>query len=280
MLVVVLFSGFTLISRFGLTTTMTFPELAALRFGVGGLLLLPVLFRYGLSGLNWRQAAWLAFLGGLGFAMFAYSGFLLAPAAHGAVLLHGTLPLFTFLILTASPKTAGQRTSRWSVILIASGVALMAWDSIVGASARQIMGDVLLLAASLSWSAYGVTVRRLGLVPIRAAAIVAALSMCCYLPIYAALAGPTLFAVDWQDLLLQGVFQGVLIGAVSIFVYTSAVTILGVSETATFTAAVPCATTIGAIPLLSEWPNATTIGGVVIVTAGMLIAARTFAAKR
>ena len=51
--------------------------------------------------------------------------------------------------------------------------------------------------------------------------------------------------------LLQGAFQGVLIGAASIFVYSRAVASLGAADTALFTAAVPCVTTLAAIFLLA-----------------------------
>ena len=103
--VIVLFSSFTLISRLGFSSALTLPDIAALRFGIGGMALLPFVIRHGLSGLSWRQAATLAFLGGLGFALFAYTGFWLAPAAHGAVLLHGTLPLWTFCSPPSSSAT-------------------------------------------------------------------------------------------------------------------------------------------------------------------------------
>src|ERR1043166_5870568 len=93
---VLLFSSFTLVSRLGFSSALAGPDLAALRFGIGGTLLLPVLLWSGLRGMSWRKAAALAWFGGLGFALLAYTGFSLAPAAHGAVLLHGTLPLFTY----------------------------------------------------------------------------------------------------------------------------------------------------------------------------------------
>src|SRR5437868_4219442 len=83
LIVVALFSGFTLVSRLGLTTALTVPDIALLRFGVAGLLLFPLMLKYGLRPLRWNQAAGLPFAGGLGFAMFAYTGFRLAPASHG-----------------------------------------------------------------------------------------------------------------------------------------------------------------------------------------------------
>lgn len=279
LLVVALFSGFTLISRVGQTVNMSLLDLAALRFGIGGLILCPVVLRYGLSGIPWRYALAMAFLGGLGFALFAYAGFYLAPAAHGAVLLHGTLPLTTFLIVMAIDPRQGRRGAVPGIALIALGIAVMAWDSLRGASLRQLTGDGFLLLASLCWSAYGVTFRRLGLAPTRSAAIVAVLSMLCFLPPYIATQGTVLFDHSWQDLLGQGLFQGVLIGVVSILVYSRAVVILGTTETALFTAAVPGVTTLGAIPLLSEWPSSTAWAGVAIVTIGMIVAIARTSAK-
>jgi len=139
---VTLFSSFTLVSRLGLASTLTLPDLAALRFGIGGCLLLPVLLRRGLGGVRRRDAAVLALLGGVGFAPLAYAGFSLSPAAHGAVLLHGTLPLFTHLLLRATGGQAPTPRRTAGVAVIAAGIALMARDSLAHADARQLLGMV------------------------------------------------------------------------------------------------------------------------------------------
>jgi drug/metabolite transporter (DMT)-like permease len=224
---VLLFSSFTLVSRLGFSSSLTLPDLAALRFGIGGMLLLPALLRFGLSGVRWRDAGALALFGGLGFALSAYAG-----------------------------------------------IALMAYDSLTGASVRQLAGDGFLLLASALWSAYGVLARRLGLAPAHGAAIVAVFSMCSFLPVYAMLPGKALFAAGARDLLLQALVQGALIGAVSIFVYTRAVATLGPAATALFTAAVPCVTTMAAMPLLGEFPDIAATIGVGAVTLGMTVAMR------
>lgn len=271
---VLLFSGFTLASRLGLASSLAPTDLAALRFGVGGLLMLPVLRRYGWRGVRWRDAAALAFFGGLGFALLAYSGFALAPAAHGAVLLHGTLPLFTFAIARVATPAARASVRPAGLVLIGAGIVLMAFDSVAQAPPRQLAGDALLLLASASWSAYGVLARRLGLPAAQSAAIVAVMSMACFLPVYAFMPGKSLFLASPRELLVQAAVQGVLIGAVSIFVYTRAVAALGPATTALFTAAVPCITTVAAVPLLAEWPSRTAALGVAVVTSGMMLAMR------
>lgn len=272
--VILLFSGFTLVSRLGFSSALTLPDIAALRFSIGGLLLLPVLLRYGLSGLRWYQAAALAFFGGAGFSLFAYAGFSLAPASHGAVLLHGTLPLFTFALVRLISRIKAHGRQLVGLGLIALGIVSMAWDSVASATFRQLLGDASLLLASACWSTYGVMAQRLGVRPAHAASIVAVLSMCTFVPVYLLLPGKGLLLASWPQLLLQALFQGVLIGAVSIFVYTRAVASLGAVETALFTAAVPCVTTIGAVLLLRETPSSIALAGVLIVTTGMCVAMR------
>ncbi len=271
---VLLFASFTLVSRLGFSSRLGLVDLAALRFGIGGTLLFPVFLRADLRGVPRRDLVGLALSGGLGFALLAYTGFSLAPAAHGAVLLHGTLPLFTFAIMRATSGRSGSGSRTAGIVLIALGIALMASDSLAVASPRQLLGDAFLLFASLSWSSYGVLSKRLGLPPGSGAAIVAVLSLCAFLPVYALWPGKALLTVDRRELVLQGIVQGVLIGAVSIFVYTRAVATLGPAATALFAAAVPIVTTLAAVPLLSEVPSRLALAGVGVVTVGMIVAVR------
>lgn len=268
--VIAIFAGFTLASRLGYATALGPLDIIALRFGVGGAILLPLFLRVGLGGLALWQAAVLAALGGWGFTLIAYTGLSLAPASHGAVLMHGTLPLFTFLILTLASRERAAPRRKLGLALIAAGIVAMAWDSAAGASASQLRGDVLLLLGSLCWSGYGVLAQRWQVRPAAAAALVAVLSLALFLPFYLASGVSALSVTPWSDLVLQAVVQGVIVGGASIFVYSKAVAILGASTTALFTAAIPCVTTLAAIPLLGEWPSALAITGVVIVSAGLV----------
>lgn len=269
-----LFASFTLASRLGLSAMLKTPDIAALRFGIGGLLMMPVMLRHGLKGVRWRDAVALALSGGLGFALLAYTGFSLAPAAHGAVLLHGTLPLTTFALLSVGERRWAPAYRSAGLALIAVGVLLMACDSLITTSLQQLAGDGFLLAASFSWSGYGILTRRQGLVPAQGAAIVAVFSMCAFLPVYALWPGKALLTVPPSELASQALVQGVLVGAVSIFVYTRAVAAWGPEAMALFTAAVPCLTTLAAIPLLHERPTLVALVGLATVTAGMLTARR------
>lgn len=272
--VVILFSSFTLISKLGFASALKVTDIAAIRFFVAGTLLLPVLLNFGLKDLRVVDVIALTLSGGVGFALLAYIGFSMAPSSHGAVLLHGTLSLFSTLLafLIFRQKFSGLRL--FGLIGVFVGICAMGWDSAVESTNKQSLGDLALLAASLSWSIYGLMAQKLQLKPAHSAAIVAVFSSLIYLPIYFFLPGKELLTSDLTQILIQIFFQGILIGAGSIFVYSMAVHILGAVETALFTAAVPCVTTIAAIFLLSEIPSVFSIVGVGFVTLGMIVAMR------
>ncbi len=271
--VVLFFSSFTLVSRAGLTSALGIADLAALRFGVSGILLSPIVLTYGLFGLRLPQAVALALLGGLGFALCAYAGFSMAPAAHAAVLLHGTLPLTTALILGVTGVGAISRPQVLGLALIVVGVVAILSDTVLESyHPAQLLGDGLLLLASFSWSGYGVLAKRYRVPALQAAAIVAAFSMAAYLPVYLATSAPSLLNIDWKVLMVQGVFQGVAIGVLSLLLYTRTVAILGVARTALATAAVPGTTLAGGMFFLAETPAPAVAAGITVVTIGMLVA--------
>lgn len=269
--VVILYAGFTLVSKLGFASSLKLLDVAALRFAIAGLVMLPVLLFYGFKGIRLLDAFGLAIFGGVGFALFAYTGFLLAPASHGGVLLHGTLPLFSFVLarfIYHRQASVGRMIGLGAITL---GIIAMIWDSLYASTPSQLFGDSSLLLASVLWSAYGLLAQKVGLKPAHSASIVAVFSMCLFMPVYLLLPGQGFLTVGWQEIILQGLFQGVLIGAISIFLYTKAVSLLGAIETSLFTAAIPCVTTISAVFLLGEIPSTFAIAGLFMVTIGMFV---------
>ena len=87
LIVLTIWTAFILVSRAGMRGTLTPFDLAALRFGFAATVLFPVFLRRGMGALNFGQFAAIGSIAGIGYALFAYSGFVFAPASHGAVLL-------------------------------------------------------------------------------------------------------------------------------------------------------------------------------------------------
>ena len=91
---VTIWSGWIVVARLGLRTSLTPWDIAALRFGVAGLLLLPYVMRRGLAleRLGWIGLAAIV-IGGGAPVLLANADLLFAPAAHAGALFPGVMPL-------------------------------------------------------------------------------------------------------------------------------------------------------------------------------------------
>lgn len=264
-------SGFILLTRLGVRTSMTPPDLVTLRFAIAGTVMLPWLLRHGLGGLSWPRAAVLALLAGPGFALPAFYGFVNAPASHGAGLMPGTLPIWTVLL---AAMLAGERLTRLKaigVVLTIGGVAMITGPHVLQANLRVLLSDLLFPTASLSWALYTVLARRWSVAPMQSAAIVFVLSAALCVPIYLLVWGPRFLEAPLHDLLVQGIYQGLFATIVSLVLYMRAVRSLGAGPTTLITAAVPGVVTLIAIPMLAEIPSATAVAGIMLVTAGVVV---------
>ena len=91
-----IWAGWIVTTRLGVTTNLSVFDLAALRFGVGGLILLPIVLHRGfaLDRLGWGGLLSIAIGGGAPFVFAAGGGLSFAPVAHAGALFPGVMPLF------------------------------------------------------------------------------------------------------------------------------------------------------------------------------------------
>ncbi len=270
---VVLWSGFILLSRFGVSHDLAPIDLAALRFAVSGLVMAPVLAHVGLGGLGLARALFLAATGGLGFALFAYHGFLFAPAAHGGILMPGSLPLFTALLAVLVLGERLARAKTVALVLILAGIAGLGGGALLDGGDGTWRGHALFLTAAVSWACFTIALRRWQVAPLRAVALVAVLAAALYLPVYAVLLDGRLGEVAPLTAVYQGFYQGICAVVLSLFTFTTAVRHLGPTTTTMITASVPAVVTIAAAALLDEALTVPVALGVAAVIAGGVLSA-------
>lgn len=268
--VVVLWSSFHLVSRIGVQTSLTPYDLVTLRVGIAGLIMIPVLVRLGLGHLRLWQAVVLALIAGPGFGLTAFSGYQFAPAAHGAAILAGAIPLFAVPI---AAMVLGERLSvgkSLGLLAIVAGIVFLIFDSFTGFDNELWRGDVLFLGGALAWAAVAVLARAWRVEPVRGTAIAAVISMIVFVPIHFAFLPTRLDVVPLIDVAGQAVFHGLLSMVISMLLFTRAVSLLGASLTTMITASVPATAAVAAAILLDEPLSVFMIAAIVLTTAGML----------
>jgi len=269
-----IWASWSVITRLAVTTSLDAWDVAALRFGVAGLLLSPVLVRRGLARdrLGWLGLA--VIIAGLGapYALVAAGGLHFAPAHDQGALNPGCMPLFVALIaaMVLGEKLSTTRKLGLSLIL-AGAVIIVAWHAAAWSTSRTF-GDALFLFASFLSACFTVVMRQANLEPLHAAALVSTGSLVIYLPIYLTLYGTRLSQLPLAEFIGQAIFQGVLVTIVSLLLYGRAVAILGASGGAAFGSLVPALSALLAIPLLGEWPNEIDWVAIALISAGVYLA--------
>ncbi|MES2984013.1 MAG: DMT family transporter [Pseudomonadota bacterium] len=248
--VVTIWTGFILVSRMGGKSSLTPYDLIALRYGVAAIAILPFWWHHRTNLLEWRKLA-LALVGALGFTLFAFNGFRHAPANHAAILLQGFLPftvsVMAYFILDERPT----RRRLAGLGLVALGVSSIALESF-GSSGLTVLGDGMLVGASLCWALYTVLLRRWNMPPMDATIAVTLISTVLYLPIYLLLLPKNIAATPLMDCVGFALYQGVIVAVVQMIFYTKSVALLGASRLAMVASIVPVLASLGAVPLLGE----------------------------
>jgi drug/metabolite transporter (DMT)-like permease len=268
---VCIWAGFIVVSRLGVKTSLTPWDVAAIRFSVAGLLLLPYLLSQGLAfdRLGWTGIVAIIVGCGAPMVLLVNVGLLFAPAAHAGALFPGVMPLMVAILAAAILKEPFTPPKTVGLALIVSGAIGIVWITGGALGTRQNIGHALFLAAGLVWACYTVVMRRARLNGLHAAAIAGVGSLVLYLPAYAFIAGTGIFKAPLFDIALQAIVQGVLTAIFALLLYGRMVRLLGATAGAAFVALTPAMTAIIGIPILGEWPSAIDCLAIAMISIGV-----------
>jgi drug/metabolite transporter (DMT)-like permease len=270
---VCIWASFIVVSRLGVRTSLTPWDVAAIRFTVAGILMLPYLVRKGLAvnRLGWTGV--IAIIAGCGAPMvlLVNAGLLFAPAAHGGALFPGVMPLMVAILaamILKEPLSARKWAGLATIVVGAVGII---WGRGGAVGTAQTVGHAMFLLAGLAWAGYTVAMRRARLDGLHAAAIAAGGSLALYLPIYASIAGTSVFKAPLFDIALQAIVQGLLTAIVALLLYGRMVSLLGATSGAAFVALTPVMTGLMGIPVLGEWPTAIDWVAIALISIGVYV---------
>ncbi len=266
--------GFVVVSRFGVSNFTSAADLTFFRY-LSGLILMPVFFKRpirNLGGIGWGRGIVIMILAGWCFNLVIMSGFKYAPAAHGAIFTPGTLPMFTALYSYFLFKERLSISRIAGLIVLMGGLITLGWGGLIESSPDVWKGDLLFLAASACWAGFTVSIRYWNIDPVYGVSVVAVLSLVSFTPIYIFYFGYPFLLLPIKEILLQVIYQGILVGVIATVLFTICIPVIGPARTALFMALVPVFGTLLGALILGEVPGSIEFGGIVLVIFGMLAA--------
>ena len=269
---------YTVFARWGISHGLSSPDLTVLRFGVAGLLTMPILAlaaRRDMKQFTSRWRVWLlvAFLAGTPFGLLMFGALQFAPASHAAVFPFTAMSVMGMVLgaLVLGDRMTLRRLSGITVVLI--GLVLVSGVDAASLTLRAAVGDAMFLLAGTLWAGFGIVLRKHRLDPLLATSVISFSALLTYVPAYLFFTGgeglmacePTVF---WIEVLIQGVIAG----AGTLYTYSKMVSLLGPSRAAVFPALAPGLAAMLAWPVLGHVPATFETVGLLLVMVGLLVA--------
>ncbi len=268
---------YTVFARYGLLNGLKSPDMTSLRFGVAGIVTLPILIHFlrrdgAAIKKQWRIWLAVAVLAGPLFGLMMFTAFQFAPANHAAVFPFSAMSVMGTLLAArylADPLTLRKMTG---IAIVLVGLVVLSGLNASSLTARSLIGDAMFIGAGTLWAGFGIVLRRYRLNPLLATAVVSFFALLTYVPVYVAVTGgarliaaaPSLF---WIEVLIQGVIAG----AGTLYTYAKTVQLLGAARAAVFPALAPGIAVLMGWPLLNHVPDVLETTGLTIAVVGLLI---------
>lgn len=271
-----IWATYMLSAKSGTTAGLLPQDFVLLRFGTAAAIMLPWLLRNdprGLAGVGWRRGLVLTLLAGPPFILLGTGGYLFAPLSHGAVIQPSTIALgsmFAATLLLGERPTIAKLAGTG---LIVAGLVVIASHAGAMGGGMVWIGDLLFVAAGLSWTGFTILIKRWELGAMAVTAAVSTISALAIVPVML-IAGDLsrIVALPAPGLVAQVIVQGMLSGVVAVIAYGIAVRHLGAAKAGLFPAIVPAATLLlgglssGTLPAFFE------IAGAALATLGLITA--------
>lgn len=270
LLAALIWAGFPVATRFAVAhSQLDGYDVTFLRYAVAGLVMLPVLVRQGFGGVGPVPVVLMVAGVGAPYILVVAAGLASAPVGTFAVLSPGSMIVYAAILGRVLLAERLSRRQSAGLLAVICGIALTGWSQL-RASQASAEAIALFLSGGLLWAIFTVTAKIHAVTALRATAIVSTLSAAVYCPIYLVVKGGAVFQAPPQDLLVQAVYQGILVSVVALFLFSRGIAILGATLGAAFAALVPAFAVVEASLLLGEKPPMLSLFGLAVVSAGMI----------
>jgi drug/metabolite transporter (DMT)-like permease len=281
-----IWAGFILVSRMGGLSELLAFDVIAIRYTTCAAILLPIWWFKFRFKLFTARLIICSLVGGLAYALCAFSGFQLASASHAAILLPGMMPLF-IIVLSFLINKESHGLQKWLGIgIITLGIIILfagelgVFNGVINVNMTTLLGDGWLVAAAFFWALFSVLIKRWQITPWQVTVSLALLTCLFYLPVYIAFLPKAISNAGWEDILLQAFYQGIMATIVQMIFYVKAVQNIGPSNMGAVMSIVPVISGLAAIVIFNEQVTIELVMGLVLVSLGAWFAHSRYVARK
>ncbi|MBS8261632.1 DMT family transporter [Roseibium polysiphoniae] len=247
---IVIWAGSLVLLRFGAITHLNAYDLTALRFGLAGLLLLPIVVRQGFARDRLGLKGLFVMIGGFGAPYIILISYALrsAPASAAGAVNPGIMAVSSVLLGAVAFKDKVGVRHVVGILSILMGLLI----PVLLSSAGFTVGQAILVLTGLMWASYALIVRKSGIAALHATAIVAVGSAAVYMPVYILFLPKQIAEAPGRDILVQMGFQGVLVSIFALYAFNRSSELLGPVTGSTLPALIPLVTLLMGFIVLDE----------------------------
>ncbi|SMC97754.1 EamA-like transporter family protein [Desulfocicer vacuolatum DSM 3385] len=267
-LVVLIWSGWITISRYGVHTLLTPADITLLRYATALLVVSPFALKYPWKKFYLYQYLVVGLGVGFPYTMVSFYGLMEIKAAHAGILVNGMLPVFATLAAWFYFKQRISPVRYFAIFLIFGANLIMTGKGFF--TPGHLFGIFLLLSAAVIYTFHMLGVRLWQFSWKDVLVVVPTVNCLFFLPLWFFFPS-TGFKVPLDDILLQAIYQGVVVNVLALSCVAYAIRHLGTITVSLFMSFVPVITALFAWLLLGETLNTREITGILGCTAGLII---------
>ena len=270
--VVFIWSFWLVVTRSGVSSTLTIYDFAGFRYGLSSLIALPVVlyFKPWLN-MSFFRVVIITFLLGPIYILCVFSGFIYAPASHGGIFMNGLMPFFTLIFgfFILKQKIFFQQMFGAATILF--GACLAVYDGLEINFSNTWIGDIFFIIGAIFFSIYVVLSRLWNVTMTQLLFCGSVINAILYLPIYFIFLPKGLAEVPNEILVLQMIYQGFVPNLIGIFFITYASQKIGSASISAILSSVPPIGSILGLLILGELLGFSGWLSLFMITPGILL---------
>lgn len=271
--VILIWSGWITLSRYGVGAALTVYDITALRFGSAALVTAPLWWTYPWRRVRWWRASVVALGCGFPYTLLTFLGLRSIGAAQAGVLVNGSLPVASAVL---SAVWLRQRPSRgvWLTCAAVLVADLCMSDVFVrspwlGTSGSRL-GIVYLLLAAFTLATYMTAVRAWGFGVRDVLVLVPLINALSFVPIWWLALPSSVASAPLSQIAIQAGYQGIVASVLALILFTKCLETLGSVSSALCMALVPVVTASLAWLTLGERLSAWQWTGIGVCSAALV----------